>query len=148
MNNRTFRATQLGFMEIDIMYTKSVIMRMSAPAILGAAAVACALSAGTVSAKEVAVSVQVSHQGLDLSKPADAKKFYTRLQNAAWLVCTRGTRADLLPADDPIRCVEKALGDAVHASNQPLVTQIYLATHTLREAAAHGIEVSAQVAAK
>jgi UrcA family protein len=130
------------------MFTKSGIMRVSAPAILGAAAVVCALAAGNVSAKEVAVSVQVSHQGLDLSKPADAKKFYTRLQNAAWLVCTRGTRVDLLPSEDPIRCVDKALGAAVRASNQPLVTQLYLATHTLQQAAAHGIEVPAKVAAK
>ena len=129
------------------MSTKPGIMRMSAPAILGAALV-CALSAGTVSAKEVTVSVQVSYQGLDLSKPADAKQFYARLKSAAWLVCTRATRADLVPSDDPIRCVEKALGDAVRASKQPLVTQIYLATHTLEEAAAHGIEVPAQVAAK
>ena len=129
------------------MYARSGIMRMSAPAILGAA-IACAFSAGNVSAKEVTVSVQVSHKGLDLSKPADAQRFYTRLQNAAWLVCTRGTRADLLPSDDPIRCVQKALGDAVRASNKPLVTQIYLATHTLQEAAAHGIEVPATVAAK
>ena len=130
------------------MYARLGIMRMSAPAILGAAAIACAVSAGNVSAKEVTVSVQVSHKGLDLSKPADAKKFYTRLQNAAWLVCTRGTRVDLLPSDDPIRCVDKALRDAVRANNEPLVTQLYLATHTLQEAAAHGIEVSRQVAAK
>jgi len=143
-------ALQLDFTEMRIMYTKSGTMRMSARAILVAAAVACALSAGNVAAKEhtVTVSVQISERGLDLSKPADAQRFYTRLQNAAWLVCTRGTRADLLPSDDPIRCVQKALGDAVRASNKPLVTQIYLATHTLQEAAAHGIELPATVAAK
>jgi hypothetical protein len=30
----------------------------------------------------------------------------------------------------------------------PLLTQVYLETHTLRQAAAHGIDVPAQVAAK
>jgi hypothetical protein len=48
---------------------------------------------------------------------------------------------------DKFRCYQKALGEAVHASNKPLVTQIYLATHTLQEAASHGIE-PAQLVAK
>ena len=122
----------------------------SARLLIGAATVVCTLFAGNGVAKEkiVSVSVQVSRAGLDLSQPADAQKFYTRLKNAAWLVCTRGTRVNLLPSVDPIRCYQQALGDAVHATNKPLVTQIYLATHTLQEAAAHGIEVPAQVAAK
>jgi len=131
------------------MYAK--VAATSARLLLGTTtAVACALFAGSVAAKDkiVTVSVKVSPQGLDLSQPADAQTFYRRLENAAWMVCTRGTRVDLLPAGDEFRCYQNALGDAVHASNKPLVTQIYLTTHTLQDAAAHGIDVPAQVAAK
>jgi UrcA family protein len=129
------------------MYAKAAIT--TARLLLGVTTVVCALFAGSVSAKDkiVADSVKVSPQGLDLSQPADARTFYTRLENAAWVVCTRGTRVGLLPADDKFRCYQKALGEAVHASNKPLITQIYLATHTLQEAASHGIE-PAQLVAK
>ena len=130
------------------MYAKVAVT--SARLLLGAATAACALFAGSVAAKDKMVtdSIRISPQGLDLSKPADAQTFYTRLENAAWVVCTRGTRVGLLPVDNQFKCYQNALGDAVHASNKPLVTQIYLATHTLQEAAAHGIDVPAQVAAK
>ena len=132
------------------MYAKTAVT--TARLLVGAVTIVCTLAAGDVAAKDkiVTVSVDVKTQGLDLTQPADAQTFYTRLQNAAWLVCTRGTRVDLLPADYPTRtrCYEKALGDAVRASNKPMVTQIYLATHPIQEAAAHGIDVSAQVAAK
>jgi UrcA family protein len=131
------------------MYAKVAVT--SARLLLGAATtVICTLFAANVSAKDKVVtdSVKVSPQGLDLSQPADAQTFYTRLENAAWIVCTRGTQVGLLPADNQFKCYQNALGDAVHASNKPLVTQIYLATHTLQEAAAHGIDVPAQVAAK
>jgi UrcA family protein len=121
----------------------------SARILLGAAVV-CTLFAANVSAKDEIVtdSMKVSPQGLDLSQPADARKFYTRLEHAAWLVCTRGTRVGLAPVDNQFNCYQNALGAAVHTSNQPLVTQIYLATHTLQEAAAHRIAIPGQVAAK
>jgi UrcA family protein len=98
--------------------------------------------------KIATISVLVSSKGLDLSQPADTRTFYTRLKSAAWSVCTRGTPVDLLPVYDLKGCYEKALGDAVHDSNTPLLTRIYLETHTLREAAARRIGVPAQVAAK
>ena len=112
-------------------------------------AAAWALVVGNVAAKDhiVPINAQVSTQGLDLSRPADVQTFYARLQNAAWMVCTRGTRADLLPADNLKGCYEKALGDAVRSAKKPLLTQLYLGNHTLQEAVAHGIEVP-QVAAK
>ena len=130
------------------MYAKVAIT--SARLLLGTTTVVCALFAGRVAAKDEIVtdSLKVSTQGLDLSQPADARTFYMRLENAAWIVCTRGTRVGLLPADNQFKCYQNALGAAVHASNKPLVTQIYLATHTLQEAAAHGINVPAQVAAQ
>ena len=130
------------------MYTKRAFM--SAWPVLGAAIVACSLFAGSVAAKdkEVTVAIQVSTQGLDLSQPAGARELYTRLKHAAEVVCTHGNRVGLAPSADPQGCYEKALADAVRSARMPLVTQVYLATHTLQQAAAHGIEVPAQVAAK
>jgi UrcA family protein len=121
-----------------------------ASSVVGAAALACICFAGNASAEEhvVPVSVPVSSQGLDLSKPEDAKTFLVRMQNAAWVVCTRGTRVDLKPSDDLKGCYEQALGDAVRSVNMPMVTLSYLATHTLQQAAAHRIQVPAQFAAK
>ena len=42
----------------------------------------------------------------------------------------------------------QGLGDAIRSANLPLLTQVYLGTHTLRQAAAYGIEAPAQLAAK
>jgi UrcA family protein len=128
------------------MYTKTAVM--TARSILGAAAVACTLFAANVAAKDhrVIVAIHVSTQGVDLSQPAGAQGFYTRLQHAARVACTHGNRVDLTPA--PASCYEKALGDAIRSANVPLLTQVYLVTHTLREAAARGINVPAQIAAK
>jgi UrcA family protein len=121
-----------------------------ASSLVGAAALACSCFAGNASAAGhvVPVSVPVSSQGLDLSKPDDANTFYVRLQNAAWVVCTRGTRVDLEPSDDVKGCYEKALGEAVRSVKAPLVTQLYLGTHTMKEAAARGIQLPAQFAVK
>src|ERR1700730_16886324 len=130
------------------MYTKTAVM--SARSILGAAAVACTLFAGNVAASDqrITVAIHVSTQGLDLSQPAGAREFYRRLQYAAWQVCAPGYRVALEPSPNPKGCSEKALGAAIRSANVPLVTQAYLETHTLREAAARGIDVPAQIAAK
>lgn len=64
------------------------------------------------------------------------------------VACTRGNRVDLLPVDDLKACYDKALGGAIRSAKAPTLTQIYLETHTLQQAAAQGIEVSAQFAAK
>jgi len=118
--------------------------------LLGAAALACTCLIGDAAARDhdVSVSLPVSTQGLDLTKPEDARKFYTRLKNAAWVVCTRGTRVDLVPVENPIECIERALGTAVRSARTPLVTQLYLQTHSLKQATAAGIAIPAQVAAK
>ena len=130
------------------MYTRTAVMSIRSG--LGAAAVACTLFAGNVAAegRQVIVAIHVGTQGLDLSQPAGAQQFYTRLQRAARVACTHGNRVDLAPVPDPEGCYEKALGDAIRSANMPLLTQVYLATHTLREAAARGIDVPVQVAAK
>ena len=129
------------------MYTKTTAM--SAWPVLGAAIAACTLFAGSVAAKDdaVTVSIQVSTRGLDVRQPRGAQKLYWRLQYAARVACTHANRVGLAPSPDP-GCREKALADAIRSANLTLLTQIYLASHTLREAAAYGIDVPVQVAAK
>ena len=116
----------------------------------GAALLVGALVAGTVAANghEVTVGYGVSAQGLDLSKPAGARALYSRVKHAAEVVCTHGRRVDLQPVADGKGCYEKALSDAVRSFNLPLLTQVYLASHTSPQAAARGIEVPVEVAAK
>ena len=129
------------------MYTK--LAAAGARSILGCAAVAGILFAGNVAAAKdhnVTIAIHVSTEGLDLGQPADARTFYTRLKNAAWVACTRGNRVDLVPVDDLKGCYERALGSAIRSANAPMLTQIYLATHTLQEAAARGLGVPAQIA--
>jgi UrcA family protein len=123
---------------------------MNAVSTLAAAAIICTLVAGKVSAsdRDVTVTIQVNAQGFDLSQPAGARELYRRIENAAYIACTRANRVGLAPASNQSGCYEKALGDAVRSVNVPLLTQTYLATHTVREAMAHGIELPAQMAAK
>ena len=131
------------------MYTK--LAAAGARSILGFGAVAGILFAGNAAAAKdhnVTVAIHVSTAGLDLSQPVDARTFYTRLENAAWVACTRGNRADLVPVDDLKGCYEQALGGAIRSVKAPTLTQIYLATHTLQEAAARGVEVPAPLVAK
>lgn len=118
--------------------------------VLGATGLACALLAGVAMARDhkVTVAIRVSTQGLDLNRPTDAQTFYTRIGNAAWVACTRGDRVDLVPVKDLKACYEQALAGAVRSAQAPLLTQIYLTRHTLREAAAFSIEVPAQLVAK
>ena len=129
------------------MYTKLAIARIRL--ILGVAVVVGILFATNSAAakdRKVTVVLHVSTKGLDLSQPAGARTFYARLGNAAWVACTRGDRVALLPVDDLKGCYERALGGAIRSAKAPTLTQIYLETHTLQEAAAHGIEAPAQVA--
>jgi len=129
------------------MYSKAVIT--SVCPILGAAIVFSTLFAGSVDAKdqEFTVAYPVSTQGLHPNQLVGAQELYSRLKHAAEIVCTHGMRVDLTPAADPKACYEKALGNAVHSANLKLVTQVYLQTHTLQEAAAAGIDLPVQVVA-
>jgi UrcA family protein len=130
------------------MYTETKFMN-AWPA-LGATLVACTFFAGSVAAKDqgFTVAYKVNTQGLNLNEPAGAHELYGRLKHAAQVVCTHGMRVDLAPSPDPQGCYEKALADAIRSVDLPLLTQVYLATHTLREAAAHGIDVPVQMVAK
>jgi UrcA family protein len=127
------------------MYTKRTVA--TAPVLMGV--VACLICAAATAAEHaVDVSTKISSEGLDLTRPADARTFLTRLEGAAWMLCKRGTRVDLKPVDNFKECYEKSLGDAVRATNKTSVTQAYLVKHTLQDAASHGIQVPAQLAAK
>jgi UrcA family protein len=130
------------------MYTKTTAM--SAWPVLGAAVVACTLFAGNVAAKDhkVTVAMQVSSRGLDISRPAGAREFYTRIKHAAQIVCTHGMRVDLKPVTNEAACYEKGLGDAVRSVKSPLLTQVYLESHSSEQAAAYGINLPVQMAAK
>jgi UrcA family protein len=127
---------------------RDIIIR-NPPALFITVAIVCALFAGRVVAegKPITVSIQVSTQGLDLSKPDDANIAYRRLQLAAREVCRHGNRIGLEALSNPDRCADAALSAAIRSAKAPLLTRAYLATHTVREATAHGIDVPAQVAA-
>jgi UrcA family protein len=130
------------------MYTKKA--SLGARCVLGAVAVACTLSAGTVAAEgqKVVVAIPVNTTGLDPGQPAGARELYVRIEYAAYVACTRGNRAGLAPASDPKACSEKAIADAIRAVNLPLLTQVYLARHSVRDALARGIQVPGEIAAK
>jgi UrcA family protein len=120
----------------------------SAWAVLGAAIAAYTLFTGDAAAQDpqFIVAYPVPTQGLDLNKLAGARELYSRLKHAADVVCTHGMRVDLAPAPDPKVCYEQALGKAVRIVGRPLLTQVYLETHTLREAAVLGIDVPVHMA--
>ena len=130
------------------MYTQTAAQRTRC--ILGTVAIACALLTGTALADEhqVVVAIPVSGQGLNLNNPVGARELYRRLNDAAYLACTRTNRVGLAPSPDPQGCLAKALAQAVRSVNAPLVTQAYLATHTVHEDMVNGINLPPQMAAK
>ena len=130
------------------MYVMKPVMRVRS--VLSATAIMCALFTGNIWAADrtVTVAIHVNTQGLDLSQPDAARLFYARLERSACVVCTHGNRVDLVPDPAPVLCYEKALGDAIRSVNRPMLTVIYLETHTLRQAAARGIQVPSEFAAK
>ena len=128
------------------MHTQRAFASVSAT--LGIGIAACTVCTGSAAAKdpEFTVVYGVSAQGLDLNKPSGARALYARLKHAADVVCTHGMRVDLAPPSDPKACYEQALGQAVRSVKRPLLTQVYLETHTVQEATARGIDVPVQLA--
>ncbi len=118
--------------------------------LFGASIVAFVLTASNVIAADhnVTITLPVSAKGLDLRQLSDARKFYTRLQRAAWVVCTHGNRVGLVPPDYPIRCYDKALTEAIRSAQAPLLTRIYLEKHPLAGTVAGGIYVPVPTAEK
>jgi UrcA family protein len=130
------------------MYANPIVT--TARSLLKVAAFACTFSVGNVVAVDrvATIELHVRADGLDLSQTVDATTFYARIKHAAWVACTHGNRVDLVPLDDPKACYEEALGAAVAAIKVPLLSQMYLATHTPQQAAACGITAPVQIAAK
>ena len=122
----------------------------SARALFGTLAIASALFSNALAAKdlEVTIALHVSTEGFDLSRPADARKIYARLDKAAWEACNNGNRVGLAPADNVPSCYQNALAGAVKAAKAPLLTRIYLDNHTLQQAAVQGIREPSQIAAQ
>jgi UrcA family protein len=119
--------------------TKSFVCLAAAAAyaaLLGVAACTALLVSVQAKAYDVTVGVPVSTTGLDLSQQSGAIELYRRLRKAAHVACGDTDRVDLQPlrGHEFVVCFEKALGDAVRAANQPLLTTIYLKTHTPLEA--------------
>ena len=129
------------------MYSNFTLSRVNS--ILGVAVLACTIAAGEASADghPVTVALKVSTRGLDLDTVAGANQLYSRLKNAAWIACTRANRVGLAPVANPDACTEQALGQAVRSADVSQLTQIYLETHTYREASTRGI-VALHVAAR
>jgi UrcA family protein len=118
------------------------------PFICIAALAACALLSGPLQSREVTVKIRVNATGLDLSQPADARKLYGRLRQAADIACGNGNQVALEPVADFENCYEQTLADAVRSVNRLQLTIAYLATHTERDAATHGIQIPARLVAK
>jgi UrcA family protein len=135
----------LATSEIDMNTNRSLTIQ---PIICFAIVFACALLSENIQAadRDVTIKIAVSTTGLDPSQPAGAREVYRRLQRAARTACGDGDRVGLEPATSFAGCYEQALGDAVRSVHQPQLSVIYLATHTVRDAAARGIEVPVRLA--
>ena len=86
----------------------------------------CALAGSTMSlaaprhaAAAEPASVTVSYSDLQLSRPADVRVLYSRLQQAAKSVCGAPSRYELERYAAFQRCVQAALRDAVSHINSP-----------------------------
>jgi UrcA family protein len=90
---------------------------------------------------DVTVAIHVDAQGLNLSNEGDVRKFYQRIKNAAWIACTRANRTGLSPVDNPAKCADASVANAIRSASMPALTELYLETHTLQQAAALGIDV-------
>jgi len=64
-------------------------------------------------------SVTVSYRDLQLSRPADARVLYTRLQRAAEIVCVAPSHYELARYAVFKRCVHMTVRDAVARINSP-----------------------------
>lgn len=115
-----------------------------------AAVAACIALSGYAEAGDQTITVRqaVSTVGVDLNTLEGARKVYRQLQSAARDVCSNTKRLDLLPQLFPASCYEDALGNAIRSANSPQLTMVYLRSHSLDSAEAHGINLPATVVAR
>jgi len=93
---------------------KPIIARKTA--IIAMAALAAALTANLASATTVddeARQAVVHYSDLDLSRPEDARRLYTRIRRAAREVCENFRSGDLQRTQIYRQCMDKAVTDAV-----------------------------------
>jgi UrcA family protein len=133
--------------EETYMFTQSLV-RSTRLAFIAVAA-ACALLPGLAQSNEQIVTLQTTFRtaDLDLSKPADLRELYRRLQDAAGALCD-SRRPDVRSFVPEKGCSERVLAGALRSINRPQLTMIYLETHTVREAVGRGIEAPAVVVKK
>ena len=89
------------------------------------AALALAAFAGHAEAQIFAApaKIYVDRKALDLSKPADARTFYKRLQIAAAQVCGgTGNAFEIDRPDHLVNCYQETLADAVAQAKAPLIS--------------------------
>jgi UrcA family protein len=82
------------------------------------------LAASQVASAANAQSAAVSYRDLDLSKPADARVFYLRLQRAAENVCMAPPTYELERHAAYVRCVQVTLRDTVARVNSTALAQV------------------------
>ena len=93
----------------------------------------------------VRVSETVSVVGIDLNTPEGARKVYMRLKAASRSVCGDSRLGLEMPH---VGCDEDALGNAIRSANRPQLTMVYLRSHSIQTAEAHGIRIPLLVAEK
>jgi UrcA family protein len=96
------------------------------------AAAACAALAGAAHAEQ---RVAVSTQGLDLSTPAGAKAFYSRLSHAVIAACGGAPTSFFTSEEERFQaCYQTAMDQAVAQAHAPLVAALH-AGKPVRDAA-------------
>jgi len=128
--------------------TTQIFARSSRPrgtvgAVVGVVALSSlfAANAAHADAPLITVAIHVNARGLDLTQDEGARKFYRRLEFAAWVACTHADRVALAPVDNPMQCTDQSLARAIRSVSVPALSRIYLETHTLQQAAVAGINV-------
>ncbi len=82
--------------------------------------------------------VRVSHLGIakvDFSDPRQAKAIYAKVKRAAVEVCTVPSISSSISRTDA-ECVSRAVADAIHGANRPLLTAAYDGDHSANRALA------------
>lgn len=102
-------------------------MRMLKKSAFIVAATCAALAAGQASALEsqrAPVQVRLSTTGVDFQDKAAVKRFYRRLETAAWRACDSQV-PDLSLYSQDVRCAQAATRQAVATLDRPLVTALH-----------------------
>jgi len=119
------------------MYTRNSVSSVRGPS-LAPSELHARSSPANVAAKDgqdVTVAIQVSTRGLDVSQPAGAQKLLLA-PSACWRGWPARVGKPCRPGAPPQTrkvAVRRPLAGAIRAANLTLLTQVYLATHTLQE---------------